>query len=182
MFIVLNVEVARRGGKTTGEAAAGPLHVPTVAVDCSGEASRAREWPLRRYVEELDIRGMREAVVATVRQVFEISIEARTAILVLAREGGAYVLIRCAGRPGRVCPLPRTESTIFLAVILHDPFHLLSARDVRPGRFDGSDFASARAFLMELNIFLRGRKVMTSARVLFHQMLGSVWDPQKAAM
>ena len=44
--------------------------------------------------------GMQEVVVATVRRVFDISIEARTAILALAPEGGAYALVRCAGRPG----------------------------------------------------------------------------------
>ena len=36
----------------------------------------------------------------------------------------------------------------------------------RPARFDGTDYAATRAFLMELNIFLRGRKDMTSARMI----------------
>ena len=49
-----------------GETAGEPLHVPTVAIECSAEASRARDCPLRRYIDEINIETMREAVVATV--------------------------------------------------------------------------------------------------------------------
>ena len=60
-------------GATAGE----PLHVPTVAIACSAEASRARDWPLRRYIDEINIATMREAVVATVQQVFNVTIGVR---------------------------------------------------------------------------------------------------------